>query len=202
VKHYELLRDEFDDVPGAPVPSGAAEAAALDGNGDASMFEGVPEMGETIPIGTYHFRLDKWQTYFNESGKDDPKTFADGTAIPKQPAVQIFWNCQQEPHTGRTFTDFTPWVSPEVRAKAKTGDAIALAILKDRLWKFKSVMKAAGFTPGPTFDLVKDFLAQHPEVKIQVGLKAGKTKNAAGQYVEDGSQQNKVVKFLPLARPA
>lgn len=200
--HEASKMDEFDDLPVNPAAPVEGAATSIDGTADAGMFEGVPEMGETIPMGTYHFRLEKVLEFTNKLKEEDPKVFGDGTAITDQPSFMLMWNCQQEPHTGRTFGDFAPWVSKEVREQAKKGDLVAQAMLKDRLWKMKSVMKAAGFTPTGTFDLKKDFFATHPEMKIQIGLQSSKSKNAAGKYVEDGGQQNKVIKFLPLNRPA
>lgn len=203
----ESLRDEFDDMPAAPgAATGTATAVEVDGGADPSMFEGVATMGEVIPIGTYHFRLDRYTEgvggFKDDHGQPTTRYFGDGSPIPDQPYFNLLFVCQQEPHTGRVFADFAPWVSKEVRTKAAAGDAIARELLKDRLWKIKSIMEAAGFKPAGNFDLKRDFLAEHPEVKIQLGLTEGKSKDATGKYVVDGSQRNKSIKYLPLFRPA
>lgn len=200
------LFDEFDDMPAAPGVGGTTEVE-VSGEGVAGMFDDVPEMGEAIPMGTYHFRLERYSSgasavkVDNKLESSPRKRFADGTEIPDQPWFQLFWSCQQEPHTGRVFTDFMPWVSLEVVSKAAAGDTEAIAIRKDRLWKAKAVCKAAGFGVAGNFNIKTDFLDVHPELKIQVGLEAGKTK-VNGKYVADGSQRNKPIKYLSLSRPS
>lgn len=200
-KHlYGTLNDEFDDMP--PAPGGVP--AVIDAGGDASMFDGVPSMGDPIPIGTYHFRLEKTTTGKSkvEEKPGVGKTYSNGTPIKDQPWFQLFWTCQQEPHTGRSFSDFCPWVDKEARELAKSGDPGAQILLKDRLWKAKAVLEAAGYKPSGQFDIEKDFFSTNPEVKIQLGLQPGKMKDAAGKYVEDGSMRNKAIKYLSLTRPA
>lgn len=200
---HSPLYDAFDDMPAAPAGT-PGEAVPVDSSGDATMFDGVPTMGEAIPIGTYHFRLEKYSSGLSkvEESPGVAKLFSDGTKIPDQPWYQLQWSCQQEPHTGRVFTDFCPWVDKVGRAKAATGDVGGQLLLKDRLWKAKSILEAAGYKPSGSFDIEKDFFGQHPEVKVQLGLQTGKTKDATGKYVEDGSMRNKAVKYLSLTRPA
>lgn len=203
----DVLRDEFDAMPSAPGAGAATAPVAIDASGSAEMFEGVPEMGEAIPIGTYHFRLEKYYEGANPvtDGEGSTKTikqFNDGTLVPNQPWFQLVFVCQQEPETGRQFSDFCPWVEKTVREKAMQGDSVAQAVLKDRLWKAKSILAAAGYKPTGPFDLKKDVFDTHPEVKVQLGLQPNKVKDATGKYVPDGGMTNKALKYLPLARPA
>lgn len=198
------LYDAFDDMPAAPgVPAGTA--VPVDSSGDADMFEGVPTMGEALPIGTYHFRLEKVSSGANkvEESAGVAKLYSNGNKISDQPWYMLQWVCQQEPHTGRQFGDFCPWVNKECRDLAKTGDVNAQILLKDRLWKAKAVLEAAGYKPSGAFDIDKDFFSTHPEVKIQLGIQPGKTKDPVSKkYIEDGSTQNKAIKYLSLTRPA
>lgn len=202
------MSDFIDDMPIPPaqaVPQGSAADGGpeIDGSASPEDMEGVATMGEAIPAGTFHFRLEKFTEGWGEALDDNkqPLHFGDGSVVDKQPYFMLDFVCQQEPHVGRRFGEFAPWVSQSVRVKAKAGDKVARGLLQDRLWKFKSIMDAAGFKPTAAYDLKKDFLSTHPEIKIQLGIQEGKTK-INGKYVPDGSTRNKSVRYISLNRPA
>jgi hypothetical protein len=213
------MSDFLDNIPappdagsvpaGAPAATGTSPQPEIDGSIESDAFEGVATMGESLPMGTYHVRLDKYtEGWNNEDERVDnqdknspPLKFSDGEVVGKLPYFTLEWIVQQEPHTGRRYSEFAPWVTPTILQKAKAGDHVARQLLKDRLWKMKSIMAAANYNPHGPYNIKTDFFARHPEVKVQLGLKAGKSK-INGQWVEDGSQQNKTIRYLPLNRPA
>lgn len=186
--------DEFDDMPVAP--GAASDAVTVETEGDADMFEGVGKLGETIPNGTFHFRLDaviaKGATVPTDQNKQ-PLHYDDGSEVDPQPWFMVGFKCQQEPHTGKSFAEFVGWVSAKARTKAKAGDSQGKELLRRRLVRAKAIMEAAGFKPTGSYDLERDFFATNPEVRIQVGQ---------GKNKQSGEDQNKAVKYFPLNRPA
>lgn len=199
------LDDEMPQAPqGTAQAAGAVPVKDFGGEIETSVYEKVPEMGEPIPVGTYHFRLDRYSTGWNPSPKveDDPYGFG------AQPYFMIFFVCQQEPETGRVFVDFCPWVSDEVARMAAGPEtdprtSTAQKLVNDRVWKGKAIAEAANYRPpeGGRFN-VKTFFATNPELKIQLGQaeKKEKQKNPDGttKYVGTGKQQNKALAYLPL----
>lgn len=198
------------DMPQPPSAMPAGENAAADASFDSSAsmddFKDVPKMGEAMPMGTYHFRLEKVTKGAGENHDpkkgEQPMKYGDGTDVGPLPYYMVEWICQQEPYVGRRFGDFAPWVPAGCFGKAKSGDQVARTLLKDRLWKIKAIMESCNFAPPAGFNVETDFFAQHPECKIQLGTQPGKAKNAEGKYVEDGSQKNKSIRYIPLNRPA
>lgn len=193
---YMPLDDEMPAAPaGAAAPAPAAEAKTFSGNVDFESYDKTPEMGEAIPVGTYHFRLDSYREGWNNPPKPEDKEFQFGA----QPYFMIKWVAQQEPVVGRAFTEFVPWVSDSVVEAAVGGNSDARAIITDRIWKAKSIASAAGFKPAPGQGFnAKTFFATNPEIKISLGLEKKKTKDATGKYVATDQDQNKVNAYLPL----
>jgi hypothetical protein len=179
------------DIP--DVPETVAVGVVIDGSGDAGMLDGVPEMGEPIPIGTYHFRLSKYEA---------KQTIPDPTKPVETPEFYyaLQFTCQQEPYVGRIHFDNCAWVRKETRQAALAGDPEARTLLNNRLVRAKALMEAAGFKPTGTFDFEKDFLATNPELLIQIGLQEGKTKSPDGKLISSGSFRNKTVKYVPIRR--
>lgn len=192
-----IKQDDFDELPSAP---GAehSEQVAVETAGDADMFEGVGKLGETIPNGTYHFRLNqivaKGATVPSEQGTKPPVPlrYSSGEEMDAQPWFMAEFVCQQEPHTGKRFAEFIGWASATLRKKAKEGDAMAKQQLKNRLVRIKAIMEAAGFKPAGSYDLERDFFATNPEVRIQVGQ---------GKNKQSGEDQNRALKYFSLTRP-
>jgi hypothetical protein len=187
-----------DEMPAAPGPQAAAAVPASEFSGDISTesYEKVPEMGEPLPIGTYHFRSEAFTTGWSAAPKPGDKDFAYGS----QPYFMIRWMAQQEPHTGRVFMDFAPWVSDSVARAANAGDTEAQKVVNDRIWKLKAIAEAAGYKPpeGGSFN-AKIFLQSNPEVKISLGQQERKQKDPkTGQYVGTGQRGNKANAYLPL----
>lgn len=183
------------DIPEAPAGASAEAAASIDSGAVAGMFDGVPDLGEPIPIGTYHFRLAKYAQKWTSPTEEEK---AKG-GLP-EPYYAVEWHCQQEPHVGRIHFENIPWVRKEMVTAAAAGDPNARKYLNNRLPRAKNIMEAAGFKPTGNFDFETDFLALNPEIKIQLGLQAAKTKDASGKYVETGSFRNKTVRYYPLHR--
>lgn len=193
-----------DEMPEVPLGQEEKIVAPIDGTFDGSLLDAVPGMGEAIPVGTYHFRLEKYSEGWNEPQKDPGTGLAknpDEAKFGAQPYFNLQWSCQQEPHTGRSVMEFAGWCTPEVFKAASAGDKAARKIVNGRLYVIKDVLAAAGLKAMGNLD-IKAFLADHPEVKLQVGLQEGKTKNNKGEYVKDGSMRNKVLKHVSLTRPA
>ena len=186
------MASEFDNE--MPTPPAAGEETAVEqvvGAMDAADLTDVREMGEVIPAGTYHFRLDKYNTGWSEPRDSTKNGYISGEeTLGKQPWFQLFWKAQVEPHVGRVFTDFCPFVNQETFKAARQGNPVARQILQDRLWKLKSIMSASGMKPSGSFDAIA-FLDSHPEVKIVTGI---------GENKQTKEQQNRAVKYLPLMR--
>lgn len=189
------LEDEMPEVPQTAPGTVQAEAGDI----DAGIYDDVPKMGEPLPKGTYHFRLDSYTQGTGEAEKDDPFGFG------AQPYFQIIWSCQQEPFVGRSFMDFAPWITPAV-ARAAVGPnsdpkvAAARSLINKRLWKSKAIVEAAGLKPTGSFSF-KNFLDTNPEVKIQLAVKERKEKASDGTYKGTGIQGNSAAAYLPLHRP-
>ncbi len=201
------VADTIDDseMPLAPQAQAQAQAEVeVDGTLDSSLLDGVPGMGEAIPIGTYHFRLDSYTTGANEPAKD-PKTGLakrpDEERFGPQPYFLLNWSCQQEPHTGRRVQEFCGWCTQEVFKAAAGGDRTARQMVNNRLFVAKDLLPAIGMKAVGNLNF-KDLLNTNPECKLQLKLQAGKSKNATGQYVVDGTTTNGVVKHVSLTRPS
>lgn len=186
-----------DEVPAVPSIGGETAAVVVDGACDSSLLEGVGLVGEVIPVGTYAFRLDR---FFENSNPPSDERYKD---LGDQPGFGLLWVCQQEPHTGKTFMDNCPWVNQVTREAAVGGNAVALELVRNRLPRAKSIMKAAGFVPSGRFD-IKNFFSAHPEIKIQLKIQEKKMKDPAnvGKYINTGSMTNAAEKYLPLQKPA
>lgn len=182
-----------DEIPSAPGTGGAALAVAIDDEIDASAFEGVGKLGEAMPKGTYHFRLDSFSDQISGEG---------------EPYFSLTWKCQEEPYTGRTIPfDNVPWVKQADIAAAAAGDTAAKAKITSRLVRANSLMEAAGFKPTGKFGF-KAFLSNNPEVKLTLSLEERKSKSGKTDgkgkpvYVGTGEMGNKVVRYLSLRRPS
>lgn len=176
-----------DELPSAPQGS----TAAIDDEIDASAFAGVGKLGDTMPKGTYHFRLDSFEERVNENG----------------PNFSLQWKCQEEPYTGRVVFDTITWVTKETLAAAAAGDNVAKATIGQRLVRANSLMEAAGFRPMGKFGF-KSFLSTNPEVKLTIGIQERKSDtgkvDAKGKkvYAGTGEMGNNVVRYLSLQRPS
>jgi hypothetical protein len=127
--------NEYEEVAALPTAPGATPSGpSIDGSYDEDVVNMAPRMGDAIPAGTYHFRLDR----FSEGWQDVHDKGVD-PAFGIQPYFLIFWKCQEEPHVGRTFMEFCPWVTKEVFEGAKAGNQAAVNLVKDRLWKSRSI---------------------------------------------------------------
>jgi hypothetical protein len=161
------------------------------------LFEGVGELGEVLPKGTYHFRLD--QTFLNWH---TPKAGSEEERFGPQPNYGILWSVQQEPHVGKTFMDSCPWVNSRTIEAAASGDPVAKNVLRRRLVRAKAIIKAAEY---PMSGLnIEAFFAAHPEIKILVGISERKMKDPAnaGKYIGTGQQVNSALKYISLRKPA
>lgn len=192
-----------DEIPQAPagsvdeVPFG--QEAQFDTSIDASLFDEVPRMGDPVPAGTYHFRLEKYEKRMTEEG---------------QPYFALQWNGQQEPIVGRKVFENVPWILPEDAKDAADPSSVRRAearkILNNRLPKAKEIMEAAAFKPTGQFGF-EQFLASNPEMKLVVKVKErqsatgrmveGKGGKQVKEYKGTGEMGNDVVKHLSLHRP-
>lgn len=187
----------MDDEMPAPPPAGEQPQGVVASEVPEDIFEGVGELGEAIPKGTYHFRLDR--TFLNWHA---PEVGSDEERFGPQPNYGILWSAQQEPHTGKTFMDTCPWVNQKTIEGAAAGDPVAKSLLRKRLVRAKAIIKAADY---PMAGLKIDaFFAAHPEVKILVGISEKKTKDPSnpGKYVGTGQMVNNALKYISLRRPA
>lgn len=189
-----VKQDEFDEpLPSAP---GTDSVQTVETEGDASMFEGVGKLGETIPNGTFHFRLEsvvaRGAKPPTDRGSTTVSKYDDGSDVDPQPWFMVRFVCQQEPHTGKGFTEFVGWASGTLRKKAAAGDTYAKQQLKNRLIRIKAMMEASGYKPTGAFNL-EEFFAMNPEVRIQIGQ---------GKNKQSGEDQNTALKYFPINRPA
>lgn len=186
--------DELDDIPQAPVATGAAVAAEIM-DVPAEAYDTVPKMGDVMPAGTYHFRLEKYTEQAYEDG----------------PVYSLQWRCQQEPHTGRVAFSNCPWPKAEDIKLANDPNAPAgprqeaQKRVNDRLVVSKAIQEAAGIKPGTM--PFKQFLNTNPELFLQLGVTEKKERtgqfDAKNQpiFKGTGEQKNKVQKYVPLVRP-
>lgn len=175
-----------DEVEIPQAPGGETETVEFSDTVDASIFDGVSEQQEALPLGIYHFRLDQCN---KRTGGDD-----------KEPYFQTGWVCQEEPHVGRLVIVNISWVSEEVAKAAVAGDATAKETVRKRMWKAKQIMSACGYQPSGSFSF-SDFAATNPEAKIQTGRKPGKAADGTGKFVLTGQMNTTAIKFHPLHRP-
>src|SRR5690349_19653691 len=78
----------------APQAEGNGEGAGPQVDGTASMdsFEGVQEMGQVIPQGTYHFRLQSVSEGWGKADRNNPGlSYGDGSAVEDQPYFNLNW---------------------------------------------------------------------------------------------------------------
>lgn len=181
-----------DELPQAPTGGEPATGTAFDDTIDSSTFEGVGKIGDAMPKGTYHFRLDSYTQEVTENG----------------PYFNIRWKCQEEPQVGRLVFDICTWVSAETVKAAAAGDAQAKSTIGTRLARANSIMDAAGFKPQGKFGF-KSFLDTNPELKLTIGISERKKKvegktDSKGKQVYEGTGEmgNNVVKYLSLHRPS
>jgi hypothetical protein len=185
-----------DELPQAPTGGAAGQMApveTLDVSED--IYATVPKMGDTIPAGTYHFRLDRWQKAAYEDG----------------PVYSLQWRCQEEPHTGRVCFSNCPWPTaadiktandPSLPAGAKQE---AQKRVNDRLVVAKAIQEAAGCKPGSM--PFEDFLNTNPEMKLTIGVTEKKQRDAKlgadgkPKFSGTGENKNKVQKYISLHRP-
>ena len=193
------LDDEMPQAPLAVAASVGSPEVAFSGDLSTDSYSKVPEMGEPLPVGTYHFRLDHYTVGWSDTPTADKDPFAFGA----QPYMMLFWACQQEPCVGRSFVDFAPWVNDKTAAAANQTANPATAseaqkIVNDRIWKLKAIATAAGYKPpqGGGFN-AKSFLATNPEIKIALRQKERKEK-VGDKYVGTGKQGNVANEYLPM----
>lgn len=185
-----------DELPEAPHTEAPAGGPVLYDEVSSEVLGGVPKMGDPIPKGTYHFRLDSYST--------------GGTA--QEPYYMLQWKCQEEPNTGRIAFDIVTWASEDdIRAANDSRHPRcneARAILNNRLMRAKSLMDACSWSGG-----FKALLDAHPEIKITIDLQERKTKalnpdgsakmeNGKKVYLPTGEMGNRIVKYLSLTRPS
>ena len=185
-----------DELPTPPSQAAPEQAPPVDGNIDASLLGEVPKLGEALPVGTYHFRAERYMEMWQEPDKNSPEELLFGS----QPQFMIFWTCQEEPHTGATFPDFIQWVNQETMQAAKGGNRTALTLLRSRLQRAKSILTAAEYPVGSSLDF-KAFLASHPEIKIQLGVRERKMKDATGVPKGTGEMVNNAIRYTGLRMP-
>lgn len=187
-----------DELPAPPSgPQAAQSAEPISGAIDGALLGDVPKLGEALPIGTYHFRLDRYSESWAEPDKSaSPEELLFG----KQPQFLLFWSCQEEPHTGQPFVDFVEWVSPDVLKMAAERNQSALKLLRTRLARAKAILQAAEYPIVGQLDY-KTFLSSHPEIKIQLGLREGKQKTSSGELVPTGEMRNRPIRYISLRRP-
>lgn len=182
-----------DELPSPPsIPTGNAEAALAFDVG-AEEVESAQEFGEALPAGVYHFRVDKISITLKNS--EDWKE-------EQLPQIQVNWKCQEEPHVGHTFTDWVPYVSQNLVDQSRAGNKAAQQLVKSRLGRIKMITEGCEYKIDGRFNPIA-FFNTHPECKIQLSVKAGKTKDLAnpGQYIDSGLLQNNAVKYIPLSTP-
>lgn len=191
----ELMSDELPSPP-------QGEVRAIEDEIDAAAFTDVPKMGEAIPVGTYHFRLEKFEERWKD--KDDK-----GNEIPeaeRNPYFALQWKCQQEPYTGRVVFDNVPWVRQKDVQDAASQDsprrAEARKLLNNRLPKAKEIMEAAGFLDAGRGKFnFKAFLGTNPEMKLQLKVKERQSKGPDGKYRGNGEWGNEISRHISLHRP-
>ncbi len=197
------LADEMD-LP-APPPLNAEtaatshEATSIDAEIPEDLASTIPDAPEAMPKGISEFRLASFE---ERTSKESAPGLNDG-----DPYFNLKWVCQSEPNTGRTIYDMIPWVTAQTVKDA--GDPTspncqqARNDLKIRLWKYKQLTKAAGWSNTGGMK-PKEFFATNPTVKIDHGQKERQQKGAivAGKqtYVSFNPPQfdGKVNKYLPL----
>lgn len=176
-------------------PTGPSEAEQVTTEiGD--LLEEAPKLGEALPAGTYSFKMGGYKEGWNEPNKDDPNELLLG----KQPYFQIFWDCTEEPHTGKRFVEFVQYINKLTIVEANKGNPVAVALVKKNLSRVKDIAVAAGY-PQKGFDF-KAFAATKPEVKIQLSLKEKKEKTATGELKATGEQVNFAIRHVSLHRPS
>lgn len=186
------MDDELEhSIPTAPpVGAGATQEVSM-ADVSAEDFNEVSELGEPIPVGTYHFRLDSYTTAKTEVRTNEQTGMTEGG----EPYYSLLWKCQEEPFVGRVVPDNVPWVKLEDLEAARRGDPTAKAKLVRRLPRAKTIMKTLGWTG--TF---LDFLATNPELRLTLGLQEAKEKGPGGKLIPTGNFRNKISRYLPLVR--
>jgi hypothetical protein len=180
-----------DELPQAPTGGTQTEVVDFGSEIDASAFDGVGKLGDAIPAGTYHFRLDTQTKGKNKNG----------------PYYSIQWKCQEEPYVGRIAFDTITWLDQETLGALKAGPSNpgfsnAKSTANSRLVRANSLMEAAGMKPVGNFNF-ETWLNTHPEVKLTLSLREKKLKDdKSGEYtVPTGEMQNNVSKYVALQAP-
>lgn len=194
-----VTASDNDEIPSAPKVEEESSGFSMGERIDPADFQddefdsvamiGIQEFGEVLPKGTYYCRADSYTIFSNEPFKGEE-------AFGEQPTFVIRWVVQEEPDTGKSFSDFVPWVNKETM-KAAIGSPmepktrLARSILQQRLSRMKTIMDKAGYRAvGAT--RVTEFLDSNPELKISVGVKKKK----------DGGMVNRASKYISLLRSA
>ncbi len=183
------------DSPFGDSPTVASEVEAVE-TAIGDLLEEAPKLGEALPAGTYSFKLAGYKEGWNEPDKNDPNALLLG----KQPYFQLFWDCTEEPHTGKRFMEFVPYINKMTIVQANQGNPVAVALVRNNLSRIKDICVAANY-PQKGFDF-KAFAATKPEVKIQLNLREKKEKSATGELKSTGEQVNFAIRHVSLHRPA
>jgi hypothetical protein len=177
-----------DEMPVAPPTEGSTEGAPqeveIDGAMTAEIVKEAVDMGEPIPVGTYHFKLESYRT----GGKAND----DGQGV--DPYFNCQFTCLDPKYTNRKVFSIITWVRKvDFQARLKC---------RNRLGNIKQLQEAAGFNPQGEYNVKSDFLDKSPEVKIQLGVRERKSLNPVTKKYDlpTGIQENFVVKFVPLLR--
>jgi len=180
---------DVDEIPPPPLAAedqGAPEGEELTPSATipSSLFDVIPKGGEPLPRNVYHFRLHSYTKEHTDGG----------------PYFTLEWSCQQEPYVGRRAFENVSWVDEEVIEAALRGDTDALQIVKNRCWKAKEVMDAAGYKA--TSYSFEDFANTNPEQKLSLDLEEIKRKDEKGMLRPTGEFRNKVTRHIALHRAA
>jgi hypothetical protein len=186
-----------DEMPAAPVHEGSDDVPfdtiEVSGEMDASLIAEAVETGDALPHGMYPFKLLSFEKKgkINEDGKGPDPYFA------------ITFECTDPKYLKRKVFDNVTWVRACDLAGARAQDPEAKEKCRKRLGKMKALQAACNFKPTGSYDVINDFLVKQPELKIQVGQKERKVKDAAGKYtISTGRIDNDVIKYFPLQRTA
>jgi hypothetical protein len=190
---------EDDEMPLAPPTEGSTDTPPEGGLEFSSkmnfdLIKDAQSLGEPLPVGTYHFKLDKYE----KRGKPND----DGQG--PDPYYALSWKCQDPRFSGRMYWENVTWVRDVDFQAAMAGDAAARSKCLKRLVNMKDLQAACGFKGVGDYDVEKDFLDTMPEVKIQLKLveKKDKDPRTGAWTVSTGQMKNDRVKYYPVMRQA